>query len=253
MLDTYTGLEYYGNADGALEVKSLSGKTLSRQTVTAGNKIAVPVTLATGENTFTVTMTPKADFRPAEFEKLSSYQAVKLLHTVTYEVNTAKVVYVSPKGTDGAAGTLDEPSSLTSAAQKAIPGQRIILTAGTYLMSSPLVLERGINGTALQPIHLEADSQAQTRPVLDFGRNCAGVILAADYWHLAGFDVTNTQDGQKGIQVSGKYTFWRTWRPTGMAHRRADRPVSVHRHPGGVALLQSDSQLHRLSERGQGL
>ena len=49
-----------------------------------------------------------------------------------------------------------------------------------------------------------SDPAGTGRPVLDFQGSCAGMIIGGNYWYFKGFDVTNSADGQKGIQVSGK-------------------------------------------------
>ena len=76
---------------------------------------------------------------------------------------------------------------------------------GTYYLDKTVKIERGVNGTADLPIQMVADPEASSRPVLDFQQMCAGMVLAGDYWYFQGFDVTNSADKQKGIQLSGKH------------------------------------------------
>ncbi len=197
-------LVYFGNADGVLVVTAPDGSELYNGPVTANEKLRVPATLTLGQNRFSLTMTPDPNYKPSEFEELSSYEPVSFTHTVTYAVNNAKLIYVSPDGDPAADGlTRETPTKLEDAVQKAIPGQTICLLEGTYKMNGRLVLERGIDGTEAEPICLFADTEAQSRPVLDFDGKSAGIVLASDWWHLKGFDVTNTANGEKGIQVSG--------------------------------------------------
>ena len=196
-------LVYYGNADGIIWIQDGEGSTVTNANVTANTKLRVPVKLEKGSNTFTVTVTPDPEYKPSEYEALSTYDPAVITHTVRYEVNDAEIVYVSPDGKADAPGTRDEPTSIYSAVNKAVPGQTIYLMEGTYNMTSKLVIERGINGTAEKNISLFADPESYTRPVIDFGLNYSGVVLAANYWHLKGFDVTRTKNGEKGIQVAG--------------------------------------------------
>ncbi|MBR6377451.1 MAG: S-layer homology domain-containing protein [Oscillospiraceae bacterium] len=199
-------LVFYGNADGKLVVKDASGAELYNGPVTAKEKIRIPATLKPGKNDFSLVMTPDPEFKPSQYERLSSYEAVTLNHSVNYSVNDAKIIYVSPEGSAEADGlTKQSPTKLEIAVQKAIPGQTIYLLEGTYTMSGKLILERGINGTEAEPICLFADPEAAARPVIDFGLNSAGIVLASDWWHLKGFDVTRTANGEKGIQVSGSH------------------------------------------------
>lgn len=55
------------------------------------------------------------------------------------------------------------------------------------------------NGTADEMIYMIADKNATERPVFDFQKKCAGMILAGNYWYFQGFDVTNSADATKGI------------------------------------------------------
>ena len=196
-------LVYYGNADGMIVVKAADGSELYNGAVSANQKVKIPVTLTAGNNTFTITMTPDAGYKPSEFSSLSSYEPVTFSHTVDFSVNDAETVYVSPDGTADAAGTKEEPMSLPTALAKAIPGQTIYMLEGTYEMEDRLVIERGIDGTEEKPINLFADPDAAARPVIDFGRKNTGMTLAGNYWHFKGFDITGSKDGEKGLQISG--------------------------------------------------
>ena len=77
-------------------------------------------------------------------------------------------------------------------------------------------------------IYMIADPDATTRPVFDFGGNCAGMILAGDYWYFQGFDVTRSADAQKGIQVSGNHnTLDRI-----QAYRNGNTGIQISRYLG---------------------
>ncbi len=192
--EQYT-LEFFANADGSLAVTDAGGAEVFAGAVKANEKAYIPVTLAPGNNTFNLTMTPDGTYRPGEFSALSSYEPVSLGFEVSFAVNQAEQVTVSP----------DDPAALYKAVNEAVPGQQIILLPGRYMMDGRLLIERGICGTKEQPIVLRAADGAVSRPVLDFDGRSAGVVLAGDWWILSGFDVTNTKDGEKGIQVSGSH------------------------------------------------
>lgn len=198
-------LVYYGNADGQLQVVDASGKELYNQPFTALTKAHIAVTLAEGKNTYQVIFAPNADYKPGAYQTMSSYETVTLTHTVEYQTSTRNNIYISPSGTSTAAGTKADPMDLYTAVKKAVPGQKLLLMEGTYNLTKTVKVERGINGTAEKPIYLMADPEAGSRPVLDFGGNCAGMVLGGDYWYLQGFDVTKSADAQKGIQVSGNH------------------------------------------------
>ena len=125
--------------------------------------------------------------------------------TVTRSTRFEKLnnIYVSPNGTKDGKGSKANPVDIYTAVKYVQPGQTIIIMEGTYLLSSTVRIERGINGTADEPIRMIADPAAKSRPVFDFQGKCAGMVFGGDYWYFKGFDVTKSQNGQKGIQVSG--------------------------------------------------
>ena len=200
-------LTYYANFDGTVTIKGASGVIVNNATVEADKKYTVNVPLKFGNNNFTVVATPDADYVPGEFAKLSSYDAISFTHTVNYKAygDAGETLYVAPDGSASGVGTEAKPLDIYTAVKYAQPGQTIILKEGTYKLSSTVKVERGIDGTEENRINMIADPNASTRPVLDFQGICAGVVLAGDYWYFQGFDVTNSADAQKGIQVSGNY------------------------------------------------
>ena len=195
-------LVYYGNADGTLVVKDGNGVELYNGPVKALEKQHVPAQLIPGRNVFTVTMTPDPDYKPGEYEVMADYKPVTITHVVNYNVmDPSRILYVAPDGRGS--GTREFPMSIYDAVRVAAPGQTIVLLEGTYNLTSTLTIQRGIDGTADAYITMMADPNAKTRPVLDFNGACAGMVIAGDYWHFYGFDVTRSANGQKGIQVSG--------------------------------------------------
>ena len=199
-------LIYSGNADGKLSVTAADGSAVvSDRAVTAGTKVTMPVSLTEGSNKFRISFTPNSDYRPNEYSKLSSYETVTYEFTVTYKSvrRDQKTIYVAPEGSAGAAGSKENPVDIYTAVKYAKAGQMIVLKGGVYNLTSTIKVERGIDGTKEQMIYLIADPSDSQRPVFDFNRACAGMIFAGDYWYCKGFEVTNTQDTQKGIQISG--------------------------------------------------
>lgn len=199
-------LVYYGNADGTLSIVDEDGNVILEETeVTADSKVKTDVTLKTGDNTYTGTFVPDPEFKFDTYEVLTSYDTVTFTITVNYEKGTRYVYYVSPDGTEDAEGSKDDPMDIYTAVTVVEPGDKILLAGGTYELSSTVLVERGIDGTEDKPIYMMADPKEAERPVFDFGGSCAGMILAGDYWYFQGFDVTNSQNAQKGIQLSGSY------------------------------------------------
>ena len=197
---------YYGNADGVLSITNSKGEAVvSGQHVDAKTKFRVNTVLEQGSNTFAVEFTPDADYKPAKYSLLSSYDTVKFDFNVTYNVKDRSYIYVSPDGRSYGSGAKDDPVDIYTAVKSAAPGRTILLKGGTYALDKTVIVERGVNGTADAKIYMIADPEAATRPVLDFQGRCAGMILAGDYWYFQGFDVTRSANALKGIQVSGSY------------------------------------------------
>ncbi len=199
-------LQYSGNADGILTVKDASGKALiDAQEVKAGVVTSAVTKLTKGDNAFTVTFTPNADFLPDndDHKRLSSYETAEFEHVVRYAtINDDEKIYVTPAGKADAQGTEADPVDIYTAVKYVQPGQTIVVAAGTYSLKSTVKVERGIDGTPSKPIKLVADGG---RAVFDFNSACAGFIFAGDYWYVKGIDCTKSGNSLKGIQVSGSH------------------------------------------------
>ena len=199
-------LVFVGNADGTLVIKDSAGKVLlKKEDVKANEKVSLDTTLTYGNNTYVVNFTPDKDYVPGEYQKLASYDAVSFKHVVNYKVygEAGSTLYVAPNGSANGNGTKKNPLDIYTAVKYVQAGQTIVIMEGTYNLSRTVKVERGIDGTKESMIYMIADPESTTRPVFDFGGNCAGMILAGDYWYFKGFDVTRSADAQKGIQVSG--------------------------------------------------
>ncbi|MGN1187117.1 MAG: pectinesterase family protein, partial [Lachnospiraceae bacterium] len=200
-------LVYYGNADGTLNiVNKTTGEVIVENVhVNAATKNSYSTEIELGNTEFEVTFTPDADYVPGEYKLLTSYEPVTFTHTVSFKKFEGSNIYVSQTGTAYGKGTKNSPVDIYTAVKYVQPGQTIILAGGTYNLTSTVKVERGIDGTADNMIYMIADPSATERPVFDFGGNCAGMVLAGDYWYFYGFDVTHSADAQKGVQVSGNY------------------------------------------------
>ncbi len=194
---------FLGNADGKITITGPAGKVVENADVTANVKYKTNISLSEGANAYKVTFTPNADYKPSEYEVMESYEAVQMDHVVTYKVNNGGIIYVAPDAPDNGDGTKEDPMSIQNAMKYAAPGQAIFVMEGTYTLNDGIIVDRGINGTEKAMIYLVADPEANTRPVFDFNKNGSGIVIGGDYWYLQGFDVTNTANGKKGLQISG--------------------------------------------------
>ncbi len=198
-------LVYYGNADGTLTIYSSNSEELIAENleVKADTKYRFSVTLSEKGTEFEGIFVPDPNFAPSKYERLDNYGKTYFSKHVDFTPSDRNIYYVSPEGGDWGIGTKESPMDLYTAVASVDAGDYILLMEGTYNYSRTVTIERGINGTEDNMIYLIADPEATSRPVIDFNRGSAGIVLAGDYWYFQGFDVTNTQLGQKGIQVSG--------------------------------------------------
>ncbi len=163
-----------------------------------------------GENYIRVVFTPDPDQDLGENTVLGNTgNAYANLTVILNKGNFhRKNIYVSPDvaphSTTGT-GSKENPYDIYTAVENATPGQTIILMGGRYYLTETLKIQRGMDGTADEPISMIADPEATERPVFDFQKLCAGIVHGGDYWYFYGFDVTNSANMQKGFQVSGNY------------------------------------------------
>lgn len=202
-------LVYYGNVDGKLTIVDDEGNALTSDlTINAKKKYEFRTHLTQGDNKFEITVVPDKNFIPGDNQLMSNYDKKSFSFHVNYRDLGEEVIYVSPTGKSSNLGTEASPVDIYTAVNYAKAGDKIYLLGGTYKLSTPIVIDRGHDGTADAPIYLMADPTDSARPVLNFSRqteNATAMTLAGNYWYLKGFDVTESKDAQKGLQVSGKY------------------------------------------------
>ncbi|MBR6707356.1 MAG: right-handed parallel beta-helix repeat-containing protein [Clostridia bacterium] len=198
------GLIFRTNADGMARI--FAGETLISENVpvSAGAYCNVGVPLDGRETEVTVEFTPDPSFAFSAFEKLSSYDPVRLSVTVTRRaLGMDGVIFVRPDGLEDNGGTgMEDAVDLQTALNYAAPGQTILLESGVYDLSGrELTVFRGRNGTADSPITLTtADGKFAT---LDFGSTGRGFKVWGDHWHISLVNVTGTKNGLPGMQLAG--------------------------------------------------
>ncbi|PWS51147.1 pectate lyase [Streptomyces sp. FT05W] len=116
----------------------------------------------------------------------------------------ADALYVAPSGSDGAAGTQSDPTTLSSAIGRVSPGGTIYLRGGTYAYSETVTIPQGNDGTPAARTTLAA--YPDETPVLDFAAMSEdpanrGLAVNGAYWHVDGVVVQHA--GDNGIFVGG--------------------------------------------------
>jgi hypothetical protein len=113
-------------------------------------------------------------------------------------------LYVAPNGTDGAAGTQANPTTLTSAITRIAAGGTIFMRGGTYNLSQTVTIAQNNNGTASARKKLSA--YPGETPILNFSaqsENSAnrGLAIGGSWWHIYGIIVERA--GDNGILLGG--------------------------------------------------
>ncbi|MDX3636441.1 carbohydrate-binding protein [Streptomyces europaeiscabiei] len=160
---------------------------------------------------------------------------------------TASALYVSPSGTDGAAGTISNPTTLTSAISRITAGGTIYLRGGTYAHSSTVTIPAGSSGTAAARTKLSA--YPGETPVLNFSAQSEsssnrGLQINGSYWHVFGLVVERA--GDNGIYVGGsdnviERTVTRFNRDTGLQLGRMASTTPAADWPSDNLVLSAES------------
>lgn len=117
---------------------------------------------------------------------------------------SADTLYVAPTGSDGASGTVSDPTTLTSALTRVSAGGTIFMRGGTYRYSQTITIAQNNNGTSSARKKLSA-YQGET-PVLNFSAQSEdpanrGLVIGGSYWHVNGIVIERA--GDNGILLAG--------------------------------------------------
>ncbi|MEU1350403.1 right-handed parallel beta-helix repeat-containing protein [Streptomyces sp. NPDC005776] len=116
----------------------------------------------------------------------------------------ATALYVAPDGTDGAAGTESDPTTLASAISRVESGGTVYLRGGTYHYAQTVTIPPGNDGSSSARTTLAA--YPGEAPVLNFAAMSEdpanrGLAVNGDFWHINGITVEHA--GDNGIFVGG--------------------------------------------------
>ncbi|MGP4048374.1 carbohydrate-binding protein [Streptomyces sp. 2A115] len=160
---------------------------------------------------------------------------------------TGPALYVSPSGTDSAAGTETAPTTLTSAISRITPGGTIYMRGGTYRYSQTVTIPAGNNGTSGDRTELTA--YPGETPVLNFSAQSEdpanrGLAVNGTYWHVKGLVVERA--GDNGIFVGGsnnvfERTVTRFNRDTGLQLSRMLSSTPSSQWPSNNLILSAES------------
>jgi hypothetical protein len=112
--------------------------------------------------------------------------------------------YVAPNGTDSAAGTQADPTTLASAITRIAPGGTIYMRGGRYDFRQTVTIAPGNNGTS--SARKELFAYPGETPVLNFSAQSEdpanrGLAVGGSFWHIYGIVVERA--GDNGILLAG--------------------------------------------------
>lgn len=191
--------EYRANIAGQLVVKDAAGNELINKKIAAEEYVEETFTLTEGGNVFTCRLTPD------ENEILESYDPITDSLAVTYKTfgSPEETIIVSPEGTGNGNGSEAEPLDIYTAFKYVQPGQTILLRNGTYKLTEGIKVKRGHDGTETGRITVVAETPGEV--IIDLAGSTGGINISADYWHLYGLDVRNSEFNVKPMHIQGNY------------------------------------------------
>ncbi len=205
----------YLNDDGTRNEANL---VIKDQKIEANVYFEQIITLTEAENKFDAYFIPEPGWKTEYHEALNYYgeqPSEKLVSFKSYGQELQGLVVApteyenSPTGVIGSpagTGALNDPLDLQTAINFLLPGQTIYMLDGTYVKTDAnYTVEKGNDGTPEKVKTIRPHPSSKARPVLDFNKRGGGFTLWGSYWHIKGFDITKTPDGKKGLQVGGHY------------------------------------------------
>lgn len=200
--------------------------------------------------TFTVPVDVGANtvrFSPTGAAGLPNIDRLDIETAGTTTPPSGSALYVAPNGTDGAAGTISAPTTLSSAIARVTSGGTIYLRGGTYHHSQTITVPAGKNGTAAARTKLSA--YPGEKPVLDFSAMTEdpanrGLAVNGSYWHVSGIVVERA--GDNGIFVGGsnniiERTVTRFNRDSGLQLSRIASTTPQSQWPSNNLVLSAES------------
>ncbi|WP_051633609.1 right-handed parallel beta-helix repeat-containing protein [Bacillus sp. UNC41MFS5] len=187
-------LKALANYKGTISVVKDGEEVVSGAAVQKDEVYSFSTLLDNGTTDFTVTYTPS--------EGPSTAPITKNI-TVTKKIYTNGAgLFVSPKGTSSAKGTIDDPVDLETAIKFAIPGETIYMREGVYTPASIINIKKEYSGSKEKVKTLMVYNGEKV--VIDGHGKLGNVLqLNGDYWRLFGIQITKASSS--GMRVSGDH------------------------------------------------
>jgi len=160
-------------------------------------------------------------------------------------------LFAAPNGSDSAAGTQANPTTITSAITRIAAGGTIFLRGGTYNLSQTVTIAPGNNGTSSARKTLSAFQSE--RPILNFSAQSEsttnrGLAVNGNFWRI--FGLTVERAGDNGIFIGGsnniiERTVTRFNRDSGLQISRIAESTPQSQWPANNLVLSSESHDNR--------
>jgi polygalacturonase len=176
------------NQSGTMTVSQNGTVLVSKAPVTGGVQFTCPATISGQDAEFKLSFVP-SEGADAGKEKTTTFKVKK--------EDYGKELYVSPEGTDEAAGTKENPMSIKEALNRLVPGGTIYMAEGTY-------------GSFTIPMTSSGNKDARKALTAQGAVKVTGsskiFVLDADYWDVTGLDVDGQKvEGSRGVMIHGSH------------------------------------------------
>lgn len=130
-------------------------------------------------------------------------RTIIILSLLFFSQAAASSYFVSPIGSDSNTGTKDNPfKTISFAVSKVIPGDSILLSPGTYYITSTInILKSGTENLKIFLLCLENGRALLDCSGLPFNSSNRGINLKANFWYIKGLDIKAA--GDNGMNISG--------------------------------------------------
>lgn len=176
------------NQSGTMTVSQNDTVLVSKASVTGGVQFTCPAIISGQEAEFKLSFVP-SEGADAGKEKTAALKVKR--------DNYGKELYVSPEGTDEAAGTKENPLSIKEAINRLVPGGTIYMAEGTYHSFTIPMTSSG---------NKDARKALTAQGAVKVTGSSKIFVLDADYWDVTGLDVDGQKiEGSRGVMIHGSH------------------------------------------------
>jgi hypothetical protein len=185
-------LKTFANYDGKISVWKNEVEVVTEADVKANEVFSYEAELEQEATPFSIEYTPTG---------APSNDPIKRNITVNKKIfNSGEGLFVAQDGSSNGSGTIEDPIDLETAIKYVLPGETIFMRGGTY--TKPITIRSEYSG---EEGKLKTLAPYNGEEVVFDGKYETGDLLRlnADYWHVAGFELTRSTG--TGMRVNGSH------------------------------------------------